>query len=103
MHDLRRTGATMLGELGYDSDLIDLCLNHKETNDVTATYQLQKRLPERKAAFEALGEKIIQVVGGYDFLSTLESRLTARRRSDDQSGSDEETCPPSSDGTQSVG
>ncbi|MGN5479650.1 tyrosine-type recombinase/integrase [Cupriavidus basilensis] len=39
-HDLRRTGATLMGELGVHSDVIKKCLNHTEENKVTRIYQL---------------------------------------------------------------
>lgn len=68
MHDLRRTGATMLGEMDFDEKLIDLCLNHREVKKVRRTYQKQQRLPARREAFEALGEKLIELFGGDDFL-----------------------------------
>lgn len=71
MHDLRRTGSTMMGELGYDKDLIDLCLNHMEEDEVKATYQLQQRIPERKRAFTELGTTLSKILGGVDFLPRL--------------------------------
>lgn len=68
MHDLRRTGATMMGEMDFDEKLIDLCLNHKEVNKLKKTYQKQQRLPARKEAFEALGAKLSEILGGFDWL-----------------------------------
>jgi integrase len=41
-HDLRRTGATIMGNLGINSDVIDKCLNHTEENKMKRVYQLQK-------------------------------------------------------------
>lgn len=57
-HDLRRTGATMMGELGIHSDVIDRVLNHVEPKKVTRTYQRQVLMAERKRAFEVLGERL---------------------------------------------
>jgi len=57
-HDLRRTGATMMGELGVRSDVIDRVLNHIEPNKVTRTYQRQELLDERAVAFNLLGERL---------------------------------------------
>jgi integrase len=62
-HDLRRTGATIMGELGIAPDVIDLCLNHTEAKKTTRTYQRQKMLPQRKAAFEALGAHLTDLLG----------------------------------------
>ncbi|MCH9829056.1 MAG: tyrosine-type recombinase/integrase [Gammaproteobacteria bacterium] len=57
-HDLRRTGATMMGDLGIRPDVIDRCLNHVDAKLVTRTYQRQELLPERAEAFRQLGERL---------------------------------------------
>lgn len=57
-HDLRRSGSTLLGSLGYDSDVIDRSLNHKEPNKMKRTYQLQKLEREKKQAWHELGERL---------------------------------------------
>lgn len=62
-HDLRRTGATIMGELGISSDVIDLCLNHKKQKKTTRTYQRQTMLPQRAEAFNALGDHLTQLLG----------------------------------------
>lgn len=55
-HDLRRTGATLMGENGVMSEVIERCLNHKEHRKVVRTYQRQELLPERREAWRILGE-----------------------------------------------
>ncbi|MBJ7262961.1 MAG: integrase arm-type DNA-binding domain-containing protein [Burkholderiaceae bacterium] len=62
-HDLRRTGATIMGEMGIPAEVIDRCLNHREQNKVTRTYQRQKMLPQRRAAFDALGAHLTEILG----------------------------------------
>jgi len=62
-HDLRRTGATIMGELGFAKEVIDRCLNHKEPKKVTRTYQRQQMMPQRQAAFEALGAHLAKLLG----------------------------------------
>lgn len=57
-HDLRRTAATLMGELGVMPHIIDKCQNHVEANRVTRTYQRQEYMAERKAAFDVLGERL---------------------------------------------
>ncbi len=37
-HDLRRTGATIMGDLGISPDVIEKCLNHTEENKVKRIY-----------------------------------------------------------------
>lgn len=53
-HDLRRTGATLMGDLGISGDVIERCLNHTETNTLKRIYQRSKMMDERKEAFEKL-------------------------------------------------
>ncbi|EJO30353.1 phage integrase family protein [Achromobacter marplatensis] len=62
-HDLRRTGATIMGELDISSDVIDLCLNHKKAKRTTRTYQRQTMLPQRKEAFDCLGVHLSNLLG----------------------------------------
>ncbi|MCE1271432.1 MAG: tyrosine-type recombinase/integrase [Acinetobacter sp.] len=54
-HDLRRTGATIMGNLNVRPDIIEKCLNHVDENKVRGTYQKQTLMSERKEAFDKLG------------------------------------------------
>ena len=57
-HDLRRTGATLMGELGIRPDVIERCLNHIEQKKVTRTYQRQELKAEQKEAWRLLGARL---------------------------------------------
>lgn len=57
-HDLRRTGATLMGALGVRPDVIDRCLNHVEQNRMVRIYQRQKLEVEQKEAWRMLGERL---------------------------------------------
>lgn len=57
-HDLRRTGATTMGNLGVRPDVIELCLNHIEQNKMKRTYQHQQLIKERHEAWRLLGERL---------------------------------------------
>ncbi|SDR42466.1 Integrase [Paraburkholderia fungorum] len=57
-HDLRRTAATLMGDLGIPPDVIDKCLNHTERNVVRRTYQRSIKAEEQAAAWRVLGEKL---------------------------------------------
>ena len=57
LHDLRRTGATLLAEHGIGHDLIKRILNHTD-RDVTLIYNRFHYLPEKRAALELLGRVI---------------------------------------------
>jgi len=57
-HDLRRTGATMMGILGTRPDVIEKCLNHVEQNKLLRIYQRQKLEAEQAEAWRLLGERL---------------------------------------------
>lgn len=63
-HDLRRTGATTMGNLGVRPDVIELCLNHVEQNQMKRTYQHQKLLNERIEAWNLLGDRLELLTSG---------------------------------------
>lgn len=57
-HDLRRTGATLMAELGVLPDVIERCLNHTEQTKVKRIYQrAQYEAPMRKA-WQQLGDRL---------------------------------------------
>lgn len=55
-HDLRRTGATLMGKLGVMPWVIERCLNHTEPNKMQRTYQHQDYATEQRDAWEQLGK-----------------------------------------------
>jgi integrase len=57
-HDLRRTGATIMGNLGIRPDVIEKCLNHIEQNKMKKTYQHQGLIAEQEQAWKLLGERL---------------------------------------------
>ncbi len=63
-HDLRRTGSTLMGELGVRPDVIDRCQNHVTGNKVKKTYQRQQTMQERAEAFRLLGERLALLARG---------------------------------------
>jgi integrase len=56
-HDLRRTMASRMGDLGIRPDVIERCLNHRPEG-IAAVYQRADLMPERRAAFDAWGAKL---------------------------------------------
>ena len=56
-HDLRRTMASRMGDLGIEPHVIERCLNHTPQG-IIAVYQRQEYLQERKAAFVKLGSEL---------------------------------------------
>lgn len=63
-HDLRRTGATLMGEHNVDSDVIEHILNHVETKATKRIYQRQIRMADRARALDLLGRTVSQIVAG---------------------------------------
>jgi integrase len=63
-HDLRRTAATLMAELGISGDVIDECLNHVIESRVRRTYIRDRRLVDQARAFEALGARLAALVDG---------------------------------------
>lgn len=57
-HDLRRTGATLMGTLRIQPDIIEKCLNHTEENKMKRVYQRQELKAEQADAWRVLGERL---------------------------------------------
>lgn len=62
-HDLRRTGATIMGGLGVRPDVIERCLNHTEQNKIQRIYQRAELRPEMAEAWRLLGERLTLLTG----------------------------------------
>jgi integrase len=54
-HDLRRSAATMMAQLGISGDVIDECLNHMIESRVRRTYIRDRREAQQVEAFDKLG------------------------------------------------
>lgn len=57
-HDLRRTGASLMAELGILPDIIERCLNHVEQDRMKRIYQRHDYWAERREAFSQLGKRL---------------------------------------------
>lgn len=62
-HDLRRSGATLMGDLGVHGDVIEKCLNHTEENKLKRVYQHQELKAEQAEAWRILGERLNLLTG----------------------------------------
>lgn len=67
-HDLRRTGASLMAELGTLPDVIERCLNHTEENKMKRIYQRATFEGAMRNAWQILGERI-------ELLSNLPSNV----------------------------
>lgn len=61
-HDLRRTGATRLGELGVQPHILDRLLNHSDQS-TTGIYNVFEYLPEKKSALELWANRLDELTG----------------------------------------
>jgi integrase len=57
-HDLRRTGATLMAELGVLPDVIERCLNHTEQTKVKRIYQRPQYEVPMREAWLLLGKRL---------------------------------------------
>lgn len=81
-HDLRRTGATLMGELGVRSDVIERCLNHVCDDKLRNICQRQELIPERIEAFRRLGERLEILASGKENVVAGDFRRKAGSGSD---------------------
>jgi integrase len=61
-HDLRRTSATLMAQLGHSTDVIDECLNHMMQRRISRVYIQDRREAQQAQAFNALGKKLEQLL-----------------------------------------
>lgn len=59
-HDLRRTMASRMGDLGVEPHIIERCLNHTQQG-IVGVYQRQEYLAARKEAFHLWGNALNQL------------------------------------------
>ena len=57
-HDLRRTGATLMAELGVLPEVIERCLNHTEQTKVKRIYQRAQYEAPMREAWQLLGDRL---------------------------------------------
>jgi integrase len=57
-HDLRRTAATLMAELGVLPDVIERCLNHTEQTKVKRIYQRAQYETPMREAWQKLGKRL---------------------------------------------
>jgi integrase len=76
-HDLRRTGATHLAELGAMPDVIERCLNHTEENRMKRIYQRAQFEEPMRNAWRMWGDRLALLDGKAENVITITPRRLA--------------------------
>jgi len=85
-HDLRRSGSTLMQNLGFSTEIAERCLNHVVHNKVQKAYLHHNPLKEMNRAWRDLGQALGVIIGpnGDKFLEELEADF--HRDADDEIG-----------------
>jgi integrase len=76
-HDLRRTGASTLGEMGVLPDLIEAALNHVSIrSQLAATYNRSRYRPQVAEALQRLADRLDEIETGHAGSGVEESPAT---------------------------
>ncbi|HQU01089.1 MAG TPA: hypothetical protein PLI12_01425, partial [Acetobacteraceae bacterium] len=60
-HDLRRTAATMIGDLGYSTDVTEAILGHQIGGDLSRRYNQSKYRTQAKEALKAFADQMDEI------------------------------------------
>ncbi|PRD43183.1 integrase [Phyllobacterium phragmitis] len=71
VHDLRRTGSTLLNELGFNRDWIEKCLAHEEGRSSRGVYNKAEYGPQRQHMLQEWADMIDSWVEGRKRIPTL--------------------------------
>jgi integrase len=71
VHDLRRTGSTLLNELGFNSDWIEKCLAHEEGRSSRGVYNKAEYEQQRRHMLQEWADMIDAWVEGRKRTPTL--------------------------------
>ena len=63
-HGFRSTASSLLHEAGWDSNLIELQLAHRDTNAVRAVYNRAERLDDRRKMMQAWADYLEALKAG---------------------------------------
>jgi integrase len=76
LHDLRRTGRSLMSRAGIDADHAERCLGHV-IGGVRGTYDRHAYYDEKKQAFEALAAQIDRILNPQDNVIPMRSEIPA--------------------------
>ena len=79
LHDLRRTGSTLMAAMGIDDKIRELCLNHVPQNRLDGVYNQHKYEKQMRRARKILGERLEAIQNG----ARSDREVVRRSRPDD--------------------
>jgi len=65
-HDLRRTGATIMAELGVMPEVIERCLNHKQPDRIKRIYQRAQYEGPMREAWQKLNDRLVLLINPHE-------------------------------------
>ena len=71
VHDLRRTGSTLLNEMGFNSDWIEKCLAHEDGRSSRGVYNKAEYEPQRRHMLQEWADMVDAWVNGQKRAPTL--------------------------------
>jgi integrase len=78
VHDLRRTGSTLLNELGFNGDWIEKCLAHEEGRGSRRVYNRAEWEPQRRHMLQEWANVVDAWVAGEPYAPRLLPEVTER-------------------------
>ena len=78
-HDLRRTAATFLSQIGFTDEIIDAVLNHTKQG-IIATYNLNRYDKEKQQALKAWERKLLSIISGNIIKDNVTSISEGKRK-----------------------
>jgi len=77
VHDLRRTGSTLLNELGFNSDWIEKCLAHEDGRSSRGVYNKAEYEHQRRHMMQEWADTVDAWIAGRKYTPTLSPPETA--------------------------
>ena len=71
VHDLRRTGSTLLNEVGFNSDWIEKCLAHEDGRSSRGVYNKAEYGPQRRHMLQQWANMVDAWVRGEKYAPAL--------------------------------
>lgn len=71
VHDLRRTGSTLLNELGFNSDWIEKCLAHEDGRSSRGVYNKAEYEHQRRHMMQEWADTVDAWIAGHKHVPTL--------------------------------